>query len=127
MSAPTRIVIAGAAAWRMPDGDGHRRVEHRLNATEQGRSVAKSIVDPAFRHTPAVPYFWSDQYDLKIQSFGMPGPDDEFAVVDGSLAERRFIGTYLRDGVVTGALGVGMPRQLRAWRTQVGQAMPRAI
>ncbi|WP_020640605.1 NAD(P)/FAD-dependent oxidoreductase [Amycolatopsis balhimycina] len=122
------VYAAGdVAAWRTPDGDGHLRVEHRLNATEQGRAVAKSIVDPAFRHVPAVPYFWSDQYDVKIQSFGLPAPEDEFVVVDGSLAERRFVGAYLRAGVVTGALGVGMPRQLRAWRTRVGEPVPRTI
>jgi 3-phenylpropionate/trans-cinnamate dioxygenase ferredoxin reductase subunit len=116
------VYAAGdVAAWRTPDGDGYLRVEHRLNATEQGRAVAKSIVDPAFRHVPAVPYFWSDQYDVKIQSFGLPGPEDEFVVIDGSLAERRFVGAYLRDGVVTGALGAGMPRRLRAWRARVGE------
>ena len=118
------VYAAGdVAAWSTPDGDGHLRVEHRLNATEQGRAVARSIVDPAFRHVPAVPYFWSDQYDLKIQSFGLPGPEDEFVVVDGALAERRFVGAYLRGGVVTGALGVGLPRLLRAWRARVGEPL----
>ncbi|WP_329061622.1 NAD(P)/FAD-dependent oxidoreductase [Amycolatopsis sp. NBC_01480] len=122
------VYAAGdVAAWRTPDGDGYLRVEHRLNATEQGRAVAKSIVDPAFRHAPVVPYFWSDQYGLKIQSFGLPGPDDEFVVVEGSPAERRFVGAYLRAGVVTAALGVGMPRQLRAWRARAGHPVPRDL
>ena len=120
------VYAAGdVAAWCTPDGDAYLRVEHRLNATEQGRAVAKSILDPTFRYVPAVPYFWSDQYDLKIQSFGSPGPDDEFVVVEGSLAERRFVGAYLRAGVVTGALGAGLPRELRAWRTRVGRPMSR--
>lgn len=122
------VYAAGdVAAWCTPEDDAYLRVEHRLNATEQGRAVARSIVDPAFRYVPPVPYFWSDQYGLKLQSFGLPGPDDEFVVVDGSLAERRFVGAYLRAGVVTGALGVGMPRQLRAWRTRVGEPMPRHL
>ncbi|MGW3960699.1 oxidoreductase C-terminal domain-containing protein [Amycolatopsis sp. NPDC005003] len=82
-------------------------------------------MDSTFRYVPAVPYFWSDQYDLKIQSFGSPGPDDEFVVAEGSLAERRFAGAYLQAGVVTGALGAGLPRELRAWRTRVGRPLPR--
>lgn len=67
------VYAAGdVAAWRTPDEDTYLRVEHRLNATEQGRAVGRSIVDPAFRPVPAVPYFWSDQYDRKSSPSGCP-------------------------------------------------------
>ncbi|MET0698067.1 MAG: FAD-dependent oxidoreductase [Mycobacterium sp.] len=111
------------AAWRLPDDTGYRRVEHRLNASEQGRAVARSILDPQYVPPASVPYFWSDQYDVKIQSYGIPGATDDFVIVDGSLTDRRFVGAYVRDGVVTAALGVGMARSLRAWRARIGSPM----
>lgn len=118
------VYAAGdVAAWQNPSTGGYTRVEHRLNATEQGRAVARAILDPATPRTASVPYFWSDQYDLKIQSYGLPGAGDDFAVVDGDLAERRFVGAYVRDGVVTGALGIGMHRRLREWRQRVGRPL----
>jgi hypothetical protein len=69
-----------------------------------------------------VPYFWSDQYDLKLQVYGLPGADQGFDVVEGSLAERRFIGVYHHDGIATAALGCGLPHQLRTWRQRVAAA-----
>lgn len=121
------IYAAGdVAAWQNPAAGTCRRVEHRLNATEQGRAVAKRILDPAADHAPSLPYLWSDQYGLKIQSFGLPEPGDEFAVVEGTLADRRFVGAYHRDGVVTGALGIGMHKPLREWRSRIGTPLEHA-
>ena len=123
--AAERVYAAGdVAAWRDHNGDRYVRVEHRLNATEQGRAVARSILDPDAAYTPSIPYFWSDQYGLKLQSFGLPDPEDEFVVVAGALEERRFVGASVRDGVVTGALGIGMVRPLREWRNQIGKPVP---
>ncbi|RYE40406.1 MAG: NAD(P)/FAD-dependent oxidoreductase [Hyphomicrobiales bacterium] len=118
------IYAAGdVAAWWSQDTRSHRRVEHRLNAGEQGSIVAKSMLGDSTDPVPAVPYFWSDQYALKIQCYGLPMPDDEFEVVEGSLATRKFIGIHVREGAVAAVVGVGLPRQLRDWRTKVGQPM----
>ena len=123
-AAPGIYAAGDVAAWQDPSTGEHRRYEHRLNATEQGRAVARALLDPQFTPPLPVPYFWSDQYDLKLQTFGTLDADDEFTVVDGSLDARRFIGVSHRDGLVRGALGVGMPRQLRAWRTAVAGRAP---
>ncbi len=123
-AAPGIYAAGDVAAWQDPSTGEHRRYEHRLNATEQGRAVARALLDPQFTPPSSVPYFWSDQYDLKLQTFGTLDAADEFTVVDGSLDARRFIGVSHRDGLVRGALGVGMPRQLRAWRTAVADRAP---
>lgn len=123
-AAPGIYAAGDVAAWQDPRTGEHRRYEHRLNATEQGRAVARALLDPHFTPPLSVPYFWSDQYDLKLQTFGTLDADDEFTVVDGSLDARRFIGVSHRDGLVRGALAVGMPRQLRAWRTAVADHAP---
>jgi len=124
MAAPGIWAAGDVAAWYDPVSGQHHRYEHRLSATEQGRAVARAVLDPGFTPPAAVPYFWSDQYGLKLQSFGEVAADDEFALVEGAFEDNRFIGITLRDGLVHSALGVGMPRQLRAWRTAVAQHSP---
>jgi NADPH-dependent 2,4-dienoyl-CoA reductase/sulfur reductase-like enzyme len=113
------VVVAGDLARWFDAGAGfHRRVEHWTNATEQGAAAARNLLagrGGALAYAP-VPYFWSDQYDVKIQMIGYPSPDDDVEVVDGSLAERRFVALYGHGGELHAALGFGRPRQLMAYR-----------
>jgi hypothetical protein len=59
-----------------------------------------------------VPWFWSDQYDRKIQLAGRSAGADEVRVVDGSTDERRFVALYRRGDRVVGALAMNRPREL---------------
>ncbi len=54
-----------------------------------------------------VPYFWSDQYDVKIQCLGEPAADDIVHLVEDD--GRKFLAYYERDGVLTAVVGGGMP------------------
>lgn len=113
------------AAWWDPEDRCHRRVEHRLNATEQGRTVARRLVAPdGPAPRPGVPYFWSDQYDLKLQSWGHVDPDDDLEVVEGSLADHRFVAVGVRAGRVRSVVGIGMARSMRTWRDAVAAREP---
>ena len=113
------VVVAGDVCRYDDEGLGRQvRVEHWTNAAEQGMHVARSLIAgraqaPAYR---PVHYFWSDQYELKIQMLGIPSPDDDLAVVDGSLEEGRFVAVYGARGRLTAALGFGRPRQLMGFR-----------
>lgn len=116
------VVAAGDVA-RWPYGTEGRlvRVEHWTNASEQAVVAARSLLAgqaAAVAHDP-VPYVWSDQYDLKIQVIGLPDADDDLHVVDGSVASGRFVALYSRQGTVTGAVGIGRPRQLMGVRPLV--------
>jgi 3-phenylpropionate/trans-cinnamate dioxygenase ferredoxin reductase subunit len=64
---------------------------------------------------------WSDQYDVKIQVVGHVRGDDTFEVVDGSLAERRFVAIFGREGRLTGAIAFNRPRLLMQYRRLVGE------
>jgi hypothetical protein len=95
------------------------RIEHRTNAAEQGLHVAHALVsDPIATFAP-IPYFWSDQYELRIQSYGWLRAHDEVRVVEGSLEQRRFVALYRRGTRLTGVLGVGSLRALRRWRSML--------
>jgi NADPH-dependent 2,4-dienoyl-CoA reductase/sulfur reductase-like enzyme len=113
------VVVAGDVARWFDEGLGaHTRIEHWTNAAEQGVAAARSLLAGRAAASPyvPVPYFWSDQYDVKIQVIGYPGPDDDVVVVDGSVREGRFVALYGRGGKLSAALGFSRPRQLMGYR-----------
>jgi 3-phenylpropionate/trans-cinnamate dioxygenase ferredoxin reductase subunit len=114
------VVVAGdVARWYDQGEDRLVRVEHWTNATEQGVVAARNLLAGRRRSSPfvTVPYVWSDQYDVKIQLLGIPDPNDDVVIVDGSRHDRRFVALYGRGGRLTAALGFGRPRQLMAYRS----------
>ncbi|ULR54949.1 NAD(P)/FAD-dependent oxidoreductase [Streptomyces deccanensis] len=122
--AAKNVYAAGdVARWYNPLFGTSMRVEHRTNAAEQGMAVARNLLaaDPDARRAFApVPYFWSDQYDMKVQAYGWLRGHDEVSIVAGDPAERRFVAVYRTDDRVTGALAVGMPpKAIRQWRQAI--------
>ncbi|BBX26968.1 NAD(P)/FAD-dependent oxidoreductase [Mycolicibacterium alvei] len=113
------------ASWHHVELDERLRLEHRTNAADQGIAVARNILaaDSPTPFTP-VPYIWSDQYDLKLQIYGQTRGADAFTVVDGDLADRKFVAVYGKAGHVRGAVGAGMIRPLRAARALVAARAP---
>ncbi|WP_406418968.1 NAD(P)/FAD-dependent oxidoreductase [Streptomyces sp. NBC_01614] len=124
--AARNVYAAGdVARWYNPLFGRSMRIEHRANAAEQGMAAARNLLSPDGRKPFApVPYFWSDQYDMKIQAYGFLRGHDEVAIVDGDLTERRFVAAYRTGDRVTGALAVGMPpRAIRQWRQAIASGM----
>ncbi len=111
--------VGDVAAWWSGPEQRFVRVEHRLTATEHARTVARGVLGAPVPDAAAVPYFWSDQYDLTLRSFGLPSGRDELHVVEGSLAERRFVALYARAGRVTAVVGAGSAKAVRRWRSAV--------
>ncbi|MDX8050835.1 FAD-dependent oxidoreductase [Lentzea sp. BCCO 10_0798] len=115
------VYAAGdVARWHHEALDVLMRLENRTNAAEQGVAVAGAILGETKPYTP-VPYFWTDQFDVKIQVHGVLGADAEVSVVDGDPAGNRFVATYRQDGVVTGVLGWNMAKQARLLRQEIGR------
>jgi hypothetical protein len=94
-----------------------------MNATEQGIAAARTLLGRGEPFSP-VPYFWTDQYDVKIQAYGTWPQDADSAVVEGDPAEGKFIALYGLQGAVVGALSWNMPRELRLYRQQVADRAP---
>ena len=114
LAAPGVVAAGDVARWPNPRYGELMRVEHWDNAVQQGVHAARRLLQPDEEATPfaPVPWFWSDQYDRKVQLAGRPHPDDEVRVVAGSTAEHRFAAFYGRDGRFTAALGMNRPRQV---------------
>lgn len=114
--------VGDVARWHHEKLGRLLRLENRTNATEQAEAVASTLLGRGAPYTP-VPYFWTDQFDVKIQVFGTIAADAEAEIVEGDVAARRFVVQYMEDGVVTGILGWNMPKQVRQYRQEVVAAM----
>ena len=116
------VVAAGDIARYPSERFGRMlRVEHWETAIAGGEAAARRLLADSTGAQPAVfdpvPWFWSDQYDRKIQLAGRPMPTDECVVVHGSTEEFRFVALYGSGDRLTGVLGMNRPRhvvQLRA-------------
>ena len=109
-------VFAAGDVARWPNGlfDEEMRVEHWTNAAEQGAHVATNLRHLAagepFEPYEPLPFFWSDQFEHRIQFLGRAAPDDQVRVVAGSVADSKFLALFGHGGRLHGALGVNAPR-----------------
>ncbi len=88
------VTAAGdCTARRLADGS-HLRLESVQNAIEQGKSAAAALSGQE-RPFTATPWFWSDQYGIKLQMAGIAGGYDD-VVTRGDVAARRFSAFYFR-------------------------------
>jgi 3-phenylpropionate/trans-cinnamate dioxygenase ferredoxin reductase component len=94
------------------------RIEHWTNAVEQAVHAAENALagPEASTSFSSVPYFWSDQYDRRIQFIGGGPPHDEVVIVDGSLADRRLTALYRRGDRLVACLALNQPRALIKYR-----------
>lgn len=92
----TGVVAAGdVARWWHPLYQQHLRIEHWDQASRQGVTAARNLlVGPAdAQQYDAVPYFWSDQYDVKLQLVGLPTGYDSVEIIDGN-PHSGFVAAY---------------------------------
>ncbi len=95
------------------------RLESVPNAIEQAR-VAATNMSGGEKSYASMPWFWSDQYGLKLQMAGFSDNRD-VRVLRGDMAENRFALFYLRDGIVSAVDAVGSLREFGAYRQLLGK------
>ena len=140
------VAVVGDIA-RFPNprfGPGAWRVEHWSIPTDTGRRAGAVLAaylalqpaggapDARERYalvttTPweVLPSFWSDQFELRLQSYGMPGlaDADGVTVLEGDLAADCVVG-YHRDGRLVGVVGIGMLPRVNSYRDQIRYSAP---
>lgn len=121
LAAPGIVAAGDIARWPNPRYDGElMRVEQWENAIESGEHAARRLlaevapddVEATTDSFASIPWFWSDQYDRKIQMAGRPSAGDEPVVVEGAIADQRFVVLFRRGDRCTGVLGVNRPRHV---------------
>ena len=119
------VYAAGdCARWPNLAFEGHddveMRVEHWTNAAEQGAAAAHNLLSVARGQEPepyrSVPFFWSDQFDSRIQFVGRAHGGDEVHVFAGS-TDGAFAALYGWAGRLRGVLGVSMPKMVMPFRS----------
>lgn len=108
--------------------DEPRRIEHWNIPTETGKRVgavlsaylaqADNFAELAAQPFMPLPTFWSDQYDMKIQGFGMPGLADRYELVAGELSD-ELVMAYFRNDILIGVVGIGMTSEVMKYRKQL--------
>ncbi|MFI5774364.1 NAD(P)/FAD-dependent oxidoreductase [Streptomyces sp. NPDC051658] len=114
-AAPGIYAAGDVASWHNPHFGTRMRLEHRMNATEQAMAAAGNLLGDAIPFAP-VPYFWTDQYETRIQAYGIFPPAADVRIVYGDPVDGYFAAVYGHHGRVVGVLGWNTPRQLRTLR-----------
>lgn len=95
------VVAAGdVARWWHPLYETHLRIEHWDHAQRQAAAAARNLLAGPGRGSAynEVPYFWSDQYDVKLQMVGVPHDYDALQVIEGDADAWEFVAAYGRKG-----------------------------
>jgi NADPH-dependent 2,4-dienoyl-CoA reductase/sulfur reductase-like enzyme len=115
------VAVGDCANWYDPRAGAHRRVEHWTGARERPDAaiatlLAGGAVEPG---VPRPPYFWSDQYGVKIQFAGHAAGADSVTVEEGAADDRNVLAVYRRAGQPVAVLGMNQPRLFTRWRKQL--------
>ncbi|MCW1753992.1 NAD(P)/FAD-dependent oxidoreductase [Rhizobium acaciae] len=102
-SAPNVFAAGDCAAVAQPGG-GHIRYESWRNARTQAETAARNMAGAAEAFI-ALPWFWSDQYDLGLQVAGLPQPSQQSVLRSVAEGELEF---YLDNGRLVAAAGLGI-------------------
>ncbi|MFT4128422.1 MAG: FAD/NAD(P)-binding oxidoreductase [Gordonia sp. (in: high G+C Gram-positive bacteria)] len=117
---PDVFAVGDVANWAGPDGVPSR-VEHWNHVVEQASIVAGQIAGrPAV--AASVPYFWSDQFEVKIQVLGRPRAEDTLHLVSDDGV--KFLAYYSRDGILTGVVGAGKVGAVMKTRAKLATPTP---
>jgi NADPH-dependent 2,4-dienoyl-CoA reductase/sulfur reductase-like enzyme len=119
-AAPGVYAAGDIARWPNQLFGEEMRVEHWTNAAEQGAAAARNLLawgagGDGTPYSP-VPFFWSDQYDSRIQFLGRASGQDEVVVAHGSVEDRKFVALYGHAGRLRGAFGLNAPKDLMPYR-----------
>lgn len=118
------VAVGDCANWYDPRAGAHRRVEHWTGARERPDAAVATLLagGAVVPGVPRPPYFWSDQYGVRIQFTGHAAGADSVTVEEGAVDERNVLAVYRRAGDPVAVLGMNQPRLFTRWRKQLAAA-----
>jgi NADPH-dependent 2,4-dienoyl-CoA reductase/sulfur reductase-like enzyme len=118
-SDPAISAIGDCASFPILQTGTWIRLESVQNATDQGRAVASRLLAKSSDYE-AVPWFWSDQFDMKIQTTGLPQGCDKTVAI-GDPENRRFSVLCFREGKLIAVESLNRPADHMAARRLLGR------
>lgn len=121
---PNVYAVGDVTRQRHPVSGRFERIETWSNAQNQGMAVARALLDPAAPPYGDLPWYWSEQYALRIQVAGLTGGDEE--IVRGDMATGdKFSLIHLSRGQVIGASCVNNAREFMSLKRLItGNSLP---
>ncbi|WP_043671353.1 NAD(P)/FAD-dependent oxidoreductase [Streptomyces xylophagus] len=115
------VAVGDCASWYDPQAGFHRRVEHWTGARERPEAAVAALLSwgAVEAGAPRPPYFWSDQYGVKIQFAGHAAGADSVTVEEGAPGDRSFLAVYRCAGQPVAVLAMNQPRLFMRWRKQL--------
>ncbi|MET7572158.1 FAD-dependent oxidoreductase [Streptomyces sp. NPDC005492] len=115
------VAVGDCASWYDPQAGVHRRVEHWTGARERPDAAVAALLSwgAVEAGVPKPPYFWSDQYGVKIQFAGHAAGADSVTVEEGAPGDRSFLAVYRCAGQPVAVLAMNQPRLFTRWRKQL--------
>jgi NADPH-dependent 2,4-dienoyl-CoA reductase/sulfur reductase-like enzyme len=116
---PDILGAGDIVSWPHPLADGDAvRIEHWTVAAEQGKLAGRNALLPVDERKPYAepPYFWSDQYDVKIQSVGLPARAEHLETLESSPDGSRLVCAAERNGRLVGVIALNAARRLPVYR-----------
>lgn len=118
------VAVGDCANWYDPRAGAHRRVEHWTGARERPDAAVATLLagGAVVPGVPRPPYFWSDQYGVRIQFAGHAAGADSVSVEEGAVDDRNVLAVYRCAGDPVAVLGMNQPRLFTRWRKQLAAA-----
>ncbi|GHB51046.1 pyridine nucleotide-disulfide oxidoreductase [Streptomyces viridiviolaceus] len=115
------VAVGDCASWYDPRVGVHRRVEHWTGARERPDAAVATLLSWGAAEPGVLrpPYFWSDQYGVKVQFAGHAAGADSVTIEEGTPEDRDVLAVYRRAGRPAAVLGMNRPRLFTRWRKQL--------
>ena len=119
-SLPNVVAVGDCSAWYDPEDADFRREEHWTAARERALVAATSLLGGSAPPSGRPPYFWSDQFGLRLQFAGRRRTGDDLVVEEGDPRDLDFLASYRREGRPVGVVAFGRGRSFTKWRRALG-------
>lgn len=123
-SVPGVVAVGDCAAWNdLHLGRHHRHGHWNAALTQPGRAIKALLGAPDPEPVATLPYFWSDQYGIRIQFSGHAELADRVEIEEGELENHSFLAAYYRGDQPIGVLSSAQPRLFGKRRRQLERAV----
>jgi NADPH-dependent 2,4-dienoyl-CoA reductase/sulfur reductase-like enzyme len=113
---PGIYAVGDCSAWYDDVRGRHHRVEHWTDSRDRPIVLVAALLGQSASTALRPPYFWSDQYGVKIQFAGRREGGEEVTVEAGSAETEDLLAVYRRDGEPVAVLGMNQPKLFTRWR-----------
>ena len=116
------VYAAGDVALVADPRTGHAvHAEHRANATRHARIIAATLIGQPYT-SDDLPFFWTDQYAVKLQMYGTPTTTSQVEVIEEDRDGLRLVATYREDDRLTAVVGWNATKRLLEYHAELRES-----